>query len=80
MTTATCPICGAEAGEREPRTRTGEFDVFDCPTHSQFEVSDTAMSVRAGKASLTEWERALARAKIRAESGKQPRILDDDFL
>ena len=33
MNTATCPICGAEAGEIELRTRTGEFDVFDCPTH-----------------------------------------------
>jgi hypothetical protein len=80
MTTATCPICGAEAGKIEPRTRTGEFDVFDCPTHDEFEVSDTAMSIRLGKASQSEWERALERAKLRAESGKRPRILEQDFL
>jgi hypothetical protein len=80
MTTATCPICGADAGEMEPRTRTGEFDVFDCPTHDEFEVSDTAMSIRLGKASQSEWERALERAKLRAESGKRPRILEQDFL
>jgi hypothetical protein len=78
MTTMTCPICGAEAGESKPRT--GEFDVFDCPTHGEFEVSDTAITTRLGKASPEHWERSLDRAKLRAGSGKRPRILDDDFL
>jgi hypothetical protein len=68
MTTMTCPICGAEAGQSKPRT--GEFDVFNCPTHDEFEVSDTAMSIRAGKASPSHWETALERAKLRAESGE----------
>ena len=67
MTTMTCPICGAEAGKSKPRT--AEFDVFNCPTHGEFEVSDTTMSTRLGKASPEHWERSLERAKLRAESG-----------
>jgi hypothetical protein len=78
MTKLTCPICGAEAGESKPRT--GEFDVFNCPTHGEFEVSDTAMSIRPGKASADHWERSLERAKLRAGSGEPPRVLDNDFL
>jgi hypothetical protein len=38
------------------------------------------METRGGKASQSLWERALERAKLRAESGKRPRILDRDFL
>jgi hypothetical protein len=42
----TCPICGAEAEELPP---TGDFHGTRCPTHDEFEVSDTAMSIRRGK-------------------------------
>jgi hypothetical protein len=77
MTTTTCPICGSEA-EEVPRT--GDFDGFDCPTHDKFEVANTAMSIRPGKASADHWERSLERAKLRAGRGKPPRILDNDFL
>ena len=76
MTTTTCPICGAEA---EGFFQT-DFHNIRCPTHGEFEVSDTAMVTRLGKASASLWERALERAKLRAESGKPPRILDQDFL
>jgi hypothetical protein len=72
----TCPICGAKA---EELPSTGDFQHIHCPNHD-FEVSATAMSIRGGKASPSEWERALERAKLRAESGKRPRILDKDFL
>jgi uncharacterized Zn finger protein (UPF0148 family) len=78
MIPTTCPICGAEAQKESPRT--GEFDVIHCPPHGEFEVSDTAMETRGGKASQSLWERALERAKLRAESEKRPRILDQDFL
>jgi hypothetical protein len=77
MTTTTCPICGSEA---EEMPRTGDFDGFDCPTHDKFEVANTAMSIRPGKASADHWERSLERAKLRAGRGKPPRILDNDFL
>ena len=77
MTTTTCPICGSDAEELPP---TGDFVGFDCPTHDKFEVANTAMSIRAGKASAEHWERSLERAKLRAGSGKRPRILDKDFL
>jgi hypothetical protein len=72
----TCPICGAEAEELPP---TGDFHGIRCPTH-EFEFSGTVISTRQGKASPSHWERALERAKLRAESGKRPRILDRDFL
>jgi hypothetical protein len=77
MTTTTCPICGSDA---EELPRTGDFEGFDCPTHDKFEVANTAMSIRSGKASAEHWERSLERAKLRAGSGKRPRILDNDFL
>ena len=77
MTMTTCPICGAEAEELPP---TGDFHGIHCPTHDEFEVSDTAMKIRRGKASPDHWERALERAKLRAESGKRPRIVNNDFL
>jgi hypothetical protein len=77
MTTTRCPICEAEVEELPP---TGDFHGVHCPTHDEFEVSDTAMSIRRGKASPSLWERALERAKLRAESGKRPRIMDTDFL
>jgi hypothetical protein len=78
MTKTTCPICGASDAEELPRT--GDFEGFDCPTHDEFEVANTAMSIRRGTASATLWERALERAKLRAGSGKRPRILDNDFF
>jgi hypothetical protein len=73
----TCPICEAEA---EELPRTGDFHGILCPTHGAFDVSDTVMSTRLGKASPSLWERAFERAKLRAESGKRPRIMDQDFL
>jgi hypothetical protein len=73
----TCPICGASAKEWFPTG--GDFHDISCPTHDEFEVSGTAMTTRRGRASQDDWERALERAKLRAESGKRPRILDDDF-
>jgi hypothetical protein len=72
---STCPICGAEA-EKLPLT--GDFQRILCPNHD-FEVSGTAISIRRGKASPSHWETALERAKLRAESGKRPRIMDSDF-
>ena len=77
MTTTTCPICGASAQELP---RTGDSNVIHCPTHDEFEVSDTAMMLRQGVASREHWERSLERAKLRAESGKRPRIVNNDFL
>jgi hypothetical protein len=77
MTTTRCPICEAEA---EELPRTGDFHAVRCPQHDKFEISDTAMSIRRGKASRDHWERSLERAKLRAESGKRPRIMDSDFL
>jgi hypothetical protein len=77
LTMTTCPICGAEAEELPP---TGDFHGIHCPTHDKFEVSGTVMSTRQGKASPSLWERALERAKLRAASGKRPRIMDQDFL
>jgi hypothetical protein len=77
MTTTRCPICGAEA---EELPTTGDFHGIHCPTHDEFEVSDSAMSIRRGNASPSLWERSLERAKLRAESGKRPRIMDSDFL
>ena len=59
MTTTKCPICGAEA---EELPSTGDFHGIYCPTHDEFEVSDTAMSIRRGNASPSLWERALERA------------------
>src|SRR5262249_59048507 len=44
--TTRCPICGPEADELPP---TGDFHGFHCPTHDEFEVSNTAMSVRRGQ-------------------------------
>jgi hypothetical protein len=77
-TTTSCPICGEEA---EELPSTGDFQSIRCPKHNEFEVSGTAMSFRGGgRASPDSWERALKRAKLRAGSGKRPRILDDDFL
>jgi hypothetical protein len=73
----TCPICGAEAEELSPTG--GDFHHIRCPTHDEFEVSGTAMSIRGGKASSDHWETALERAKLRSETGKRPRILDEDF-
>ena len=78
MTRTTCPICGAVAERELPRT--GDFDVIHCPKHGEFEVSDTAMAAWDGKASQSHWERSLDRAKLRAEGGKRPQIMDDDFL
>jgi hypothetical protein len=78
MATTRCPICGSGAQRELPRT--GEFDVIHCPKHGEFEVSDTAMAAWDGKASQSLWERALERAKLRAESGNRPRIMDADFL
>jgi hypothetical protein len=76
-TTTSCPICGEEA---EDLPSTGDFQSIDCPKHNEFEISGTAMSIRGGgRASPISWERALKRAKRRAESGKRPRILDSDF-
>ena len=72
-----CPICGGDA-KKFPST--GDFHGFDCPTHGQFEVSGTTMSIRAWNASQSLLERSLDRAKLRTESGKRPRILDDDFF
>jgi uncharacterized Zn finger protein (UPF0148 family) len=77
MTTTTCPICGTNA---EELPRTGDFEGFDCPTHDKFEVAHTALSIRRGTASAAHSERSLERAKLRADSGKRPRILDNDFL
>jgi hypothetical protein len=77
MTATECPICGAEAEESPP---TGDFHGIHCPTHDEFEVSDTAMSIRRGNASPSLWERSLERAKLRAASGQRPRIMDSDFL
>jgi hypothetical protein len=71
----TCPICGADV---ENLPSIGDFQHIDCPNHD-FEVSGTAMSIRRGKATPSHWEAALERAKFRAESGKRPRIIDDDF-
>jgi hypothetical protein len=73
----TCPIWRAEAKELP---RTGDFHGVHCPTHNEFEVSDTAMMLRQGVASREHWERSLERAKLRAESGKRPRIVNNDFL
>jgi hypothetical protein len=75
--TTTCPICGAEAQELSPTG--GDFHHIRCPNHDEFEVSGTAMSLREGKASSEHWETALGRAKLRAEPGKRPRIMDSDF-
>jgi hypothetical protein len=61
-TTTTCPICGAEAEELSPSG--GDFHHIRCPTHDEFEVSGTAMSIRRGTASPSLWERALERAKL----------------
>ena len=72
----TCPICGAEADESPP---TGDFHVIYCPTH-KFEVEGSAISFEGAKASREGWERALERAKLRAQSGKLPRITRGDFL
>lgn len=71
----TCPICEAEA-EKLPST--GDFQHILCPNHD-FDVSGTAMAIRRVKASPSHWETALERAKLRAESGKRPRIMDSDF-
>jgi len=76
MATTRCPICGAEA---EQLPRTGDFHAIRCSTHHEFEVSDTALSIRRGNASPDHWERSLERAKLRAESGERPRIMDSDF-
>ena len=78
MATTRCSICGSGAQRELPRT--GEFDVIHCPKHGEFEVSDTVMAAWDGKASQSLWERALERAKLRAESGKRPRMMDADFL
>src|SRR5262249_39210992 len=77
LTMTTCPICGAEA---EELPRTGGFHGIRCQKHDEFEVSDTTMSIGRGKASPSHWERALKRAKLRTESGKRPRIMDEDFF
>ena len=72
--TTKCPICGSDAGEL-PRTS------FDCPQHHRFDVSDTALQTRRGKASVEQWKLALERAKFRAaESCKPPMIRNHDFL
>jgi len=76
LTMTTCPICGAEAEESPP---TGDFHVIHCPTH-KFEVEGSAISFEGAKASREGWERALERAKLRAQSGKLPRITRGDFL
>jgi len=51
-----CPICGADA---KKFLSTGDFHGFDCPTHGQFEVSETTMSIRAWNASQSLLERSL---------------------
>jgi hypothetical protein len=75
--TPKCPICGSDAGEFP---RTGDFEGYDCPQHHRFDVSDTALQTRRGKASVEQWKLALERAKFRAaESRKPPMIRDHDF-
>jgi hypothetical protein len=77
VTTTTCPICGSDA---KALPRTGDFEGVDCPRHHRFNVSDTALKIRRGKASVEHWERSLERAQLRTESGQPPMIKDDDFL
>jgi hypothetical protein len=77
MNAMTCPICGAEA---EELPQTGDFHGIRCPSHGEFEVSDSAISIRRGQASSSHWERSLERATLRAERGKRPRIMDSDFI
>ena len=70
-----CPICKSEASELP---RTGDADGFDCPTHGKFKVADTVLKTCWDKAT-DEWERALAKAKLRTESDEWPTIITDDF-
>jgi hypothetical protein len=78
MTSTTpCPICGSDA---MVLPRIGDFEGFDCRRHHRFNVSDTALQIRRGKASVEHWERSWERAKLRTESGEAPMIKDDDFL
>jgi hypothetical protein len=73
-----CPIGGEPA---RVISTAGDSWGFACPMHGEFEVSGTAMAIREARASPTQWERALERAKRRAKtSGKRPQIIDDDFL
>jgi hypothetical protein len=72
-----CPICGADA-KKFPST--GDFHGFDCPTHGQFEVSGPRCRCEHGMRAKAYWRGRLDRAKLRTESGKRPRILDDDFF
>jgi hypothetical protein len=75
--TTRCPICECD-GEELPRT--SDFESFDCPQHHRFNVSETALQTRRGKASVEQWKLALERAKFRAaESRKPPMIRDHDF-
>jgi hypothetical protein len=76
--TGNCPICGAKAEEFWD-VEAG-FRRFKCPKHDEFEVSQSAMTVRHGAWVYQEfWERALEHAKLRAESGELPRIEGADF-
>ena len=72
---ATCPICGAEAGELD---KTGDADGFDCRHHGKFKVGGTVMVTKTD-ASRHQWERALERAKARTKAGDWPLIVSADF-
>jgi hypothetical protein len=49
VTTTVWPICGSDA---EVLPRTGDFESFDCKQHDRFNVTDTALQIRRGKASV----------------------------
>jgi hypothetical protein len=72
-----CPICKKDARQLP---RTGDADIYECPTHKTFKVAGTLLALpKFSEASTADWERALQKAMQRAKSGKWPLILPDDL-
>jgi hypothetical protein len=77
MTTLVCPICNSSAQELP---RYGDATGYNCPTHGDFKVANTALAeAKAKDYTREQWEAALSKAEQRTEPDEWPLIITDDF-
>jgi hypothetical protein len=69
-----CPICG-----QGHEIDVGTFDghAIRCPTHDEFELTDSALREKSREPA--DWTEALSLVKRRMVPGKRPRIFTYDF-
>jgi hypothetical protein len=73
----TCPICKTRA---EPLDKIGDTYGFECANHGRFRVAESIFAIsRLRDAPMSDWERALARARARQPSEWAATIMESDF-